>query len=219
MDDIREAEIVDVPAEETPTEAIAPAPAQNSLSLWAYNDWNDAVKKAKILASSDLVPAGTYKGKPANCLIALDMAQRTGLSPMYVMQNLYIIQGRPSWSGQFCVTAINGCGRFSPLEFIRLVDGDGDLQGYYAQATRISDGKICEGPAVTWETVKGEGWYDKSGSKWKTMPDLMFRYRCAAFFARTFCPDVLNGLQTADEVRDVHGYGDEQTVTIKRKPS
>jgi hypothetical protein len=46
------------------------------------------------------------------------------------MQNLYIIQGRPSSSGQFCITAINGCGRFSPLEFVRLVDDDGNLLGY-----------------------------------------------------------------------------------------
>jgi len=215
MDDIREEVLKETEPEET-TEAIAPAAPAGSISLWGYSDWEDAVKKAKILASSDLVPSGMYKGKPANCLIALDMAQRTGLSPLYVMQNLYIIQGRPSWSGQFCITAINGCGRFSPLEFVRLVDEQDNLLGYYAQATRIDDGKICEGAAVTWDTVKGEGWLDKAGSKWKTMPDLMFRYRCAAFFARTFCPDVLNGLQTADEVRDVHGYGDERTVTIRR---
>jgi hypothetical protein len=64
--------------------------------------------------------------------------------------------------------------------------------------------------------VKGEGWLNKSGSKWQTMPELMFRYRCAAFFARTFCPDVLNGLQTADEVRDVHGYGDDTVVTVRK---
>lgn len=216
MDEIRDAEIVDLP-NDAPTEALAPALPRGDVSLWAYNDWDDAVKKAKILASSDLVPTGTYRNKPANCLIALDMAQRTGLSPLYVMQNLYVIQGRPSWSGQFCITAINGCGRFSPLKFVRLVGEDNKLLGYYAQATRLSDGEICEGPAVTWDTAKGEGWVDKSGSKWKTMPDLMFHYRCAAFFARTFCPDVLNGLQTVDEVRDVYGYGDERTVTVTRK--
>ena len=215
MDEVNERVPEEMP--QTPeTEAIAPAQSTEAVSLWSYANFDDAIRKAKILASSDLVPAGTYKGKPANCLIALDMAQRTGLSPLYVMQNLYIIQGRPSWSGQFCITAINGCGRFSPLEFVRLVDDDDKLLGYYAQATRFSDGKICQGAPVTWETVKGEGWLSKSGSKWQTMPELMFRYRCAAFFARTFCPDVLNGLQTADEVRDVHGYGDDEVVTVRK---
>lgn len=216
MDEIRDAVYEEIQEAEAQAEEIVPVAPKENLALWSYTDWDDAVRKAKVLASCDLVPAGTYKGKPANCLIALDMAQRTGLSPLYVMQNLYIIQGKPSWSGQFCITAINGCGRFSPLEFIRLVDDNEKLLGYYAQATRLSDGKLCEGAAVTWDTVKGEGWLDKSGSKWKTMPDLMFRYRCAAFFARTFCPDVLNGLQTADEVRDVHGYGDDNVVTVRR---
>ena len=61
--------------------------------------------------------------------------------------------------------------------------------------------------------VKAEGWYDKSGSKWKTMPDQMFRYRAAAFFARAFCPDVLMGLQTVEETRDVRGYDDEPKKT------
>lgn len=215
MDEMNEKAVEEM-TREPETEAIAPAAPTEAVSLWSYNNFDEAIRKAKILASSDLVPAGTYKGKAANCLIALDMAQRTGLSPLYVMQNLYIIQGRPSWSGQFCITAINGCGRFSPLEFVRLVDDDGNLLGYYAQATRFSDNKICQGAPVTWETVKGEGWLNKSGSKWQTMPELMFRYRCAAFFARTYCPDVLNGLQTVDEVRDVHGYGDDTVVTVRK---
>lgn len=215
MDEMNEKVMEETATEET--EALAPAAPTASISLWGYSNFDEAVRKAKILASSDLVPTGSYKGKPANCLIALDMAQRTGLSPLYVMQNLYVIQGKPSWSGQFCITAINNCGRFSQLEFVRLVGEKDELIGYYAQATRLSDGKICQGAPVTWDTVKGEGWLNKSGSKWATMPELMFRYRCAAFFARTFCPDVLNGLQTADEVRDVHGYGDDEVVTVRKR--
>lgn len=77
----------------------------------------------------------------------------------------------------------------------------------------LSSGKVCTGAPVTWDMVKAEGWYDKSGSKWKTMPDQMFRYRAAAFFARTFCPDVLMGLQTVEETRDVRGYDDEPKKT------
>lgn len=181
--------------------------------------WNNtemygmAVKQAKILASSDLVPEGTYRGKPANCLIALDMAHRTGLSPLNVMQNLYIVKGRPGWSGQYCISAINSCGKFSPLEFVQLVDDNGATKGYYAQATNRETGKICTGSPVTWDMVRAEGWYDKNGSKWKTMPDLMFRYRCAAFFARTYCPEVLNGLQTVEELKDVRGYDEPSAKT------
>ena len=169
---------------------------------------------SKVLATSDLVPEGTYKGKPANCLIALEMAQRMGLSPLHVMQNLYIVKGKPAWSGQFCIAAANGSGLFSPIEFVQLLNDDGTVRGYYAKATRLSDGKVCEGPPVDWDMVKGEGWYGKSGSKWQTMPDLMFRYRAAAFFVRTYCPEVLCGLQTYEEVQDVKGYNTGKETTV-----
>lgn len=182
--------------------------------------WNNAemyamaVKQAKILASSDLVPEGTYRGKPANCLIALDMAHRTGLSPLNVMQNLFIVKGKPGWSGQYCIGAVNSCGRFSPLEFVQMIDDKGETRGYFAQATNLETGKVCVGSPVTWDMVRAEGWYDKNGSKWKTMPDLMFRYRSAAFFARTYCPEVLNGLQTVEELKDVRGYDEPGKRTV-----
>ncbi len=41
-----------------------------------------------------------------------------------VMQNVHIIQGRPSWSSQFIIAAINGCGRFAPLQFRMAGEGD-----------------------------------------------------------------------------------------------
>lgn len=196
-------------------EAIAEATTDVKQTIWNNPAlYSMAVKQAKILASSDIVPEGTYKGKPANCLIALDMANRMGISPLHVMQNLYVVKGKPGWSGQYCISAINGCGRFSPLEFIQLINDDGSIRGYYAQATNIATGKICTGAPVTWDMVKGEGWLDKPGSKWKTMPEQMFMYRCAAFFARTYCPDVLNGLQTAEELRDVNGYEAEKKTTV-----
>ena len=53
----------------------------------------------------------------ANCVIAFDVATRIGASPLMVMQNLYIVYGRPSWSSKFLIATINTCGRFEPLKF------------------------------------------------------------------------------------------------------
>ncbi|MCG2932205.1 hypothetical protein, partial [Escherichia coli] len=63
-----------------------------------------------------------YKPEPnpsgvSNCIIALNMSQRLNADPMMIMQNLYLIDGRPSWSSQFIIAAINSCGRYSPLRF------------------------------------------------------------------------------------------------------
>jgi hypothetical protein len=51
--------------------------------------------------------------------------------------------------------------------------------------------------------AKAEGWLDKAGSKWKTMPELMLKYRAAAFFGRLYAPEVLMGMQTSEEVIDI----------------
>ena len=194
------------PEEET---QLAP-PAGAALTMW--NDSKllaSAYKAAKFLASSDIVPEQTYKGKPSNCLIALDMANRMNISPLMVMQNLHIVKGKPGWSGSFCVAAINGCGKFSPLKFVN--DGGG---GVYAKATRLSDGELCKGATITMQMAKDEGWLQKTGSKWKTMPEQMLMYRAASFFARAFCPEVLMGIQTIEEVQDVSGYEPEAPQTV-----
>jgi len=120
-----------------------------------------------------------------------------------VMQNMNIIHGRPSWSSQFIISAINACGKFSPLRF----DWEGtegeDTWGCRAYATELSTGEVLKGSKVTIKLAKDEGWYSKAGSKWKTMPEQMLMYRAGAFFGRIYAPEIMNGMQTREEVLDV----------------
>jgi hypothetical protein len=60
-----------------------------------------------------------------------------------------------------------------------------------------------EGPKVTMKMANAEGWVSKTGSKWKTMPELMLRYRASAFFGRLYAPEIMMGMQTAEEIQDV----------------
>lgn len=180
------------------TTALSVAPKEGAFST--ASSFEHAQRVAKALASSSLVPKD-YQERVDNCLIALEMANRVGASPLMVMQNLHIIQGRPTWSSPFIIGSINTCGRFSgKLDFRK--SGDGDSYGYEA-FIKGKDGNEIVGPKVDWTMVKAEGWLSKAGSKWKTMPELMFRYRAAAFFGRLHCPDILMGMQTAEEVIDV----------------
>src|SRR5690606_26673763 len=71
---------------------------------------------ARLLASSSLVPK-EYQGNLANCVVALNMALRMQADPLMVMQNLHVIQGRPSWSSQFLISCFNTCGRFSAIRY------------------------------------------------------------------------------------------------------
>lgn len=199
-------------------------------------------RSAKAFASSSMVPTAyqamvskgygdkaTVEANPAavpNCMIALDMSQRMNANPLMIMQNLHIIEGRPSWSSQFIIAAINNCGKFSPLRFdLEWLD---EMDATYstfvwenrqkvekkhsiriknarcvAWAIERATGERLESAPVTMEMAVNEGWYGKNGSKWRSMPDLMLRYRSAAFFGRIYAPELLMGLPTADEVQDV----------------
>lgn len=169
---------------------------------------NRAYKNAKVLASSSLVPLD-YKDHPENVLLAMDMASRTGFSLMQIMQNLYIVRGKPSWSGSFCMNAIKACGKYDQVKYVMIGDNPNDRNfGVYVQAVDKSTGETVKGVTVNWDTVKSEGWDSKPGSKWKTMPELMFKYRAAAFFARTECPEVLQGVKDEYERQDIDGYED-----------
>lgn len=174
--------------------------------------FEEAQRIAKALASSTLIPQ-QFQGQAgyANCLVALNISRRMGMDPLMVMQNLHIIHGRPSWSSQFIIGLINGCGRFSPLRYD--ISGKGDTLACAAVATEIKTGEELRGPEVTMAMAKREGWATKSGSKWITMPDLMIRYRAAAFWGRLYIPELLVGIQTQEEVIDV------EQVTVMTEPT
>ena len=197
--------------EQTESVSLAPAaPTPGGLTMW--NDtktMNLAWRTAGMLSKSALVPEA-YRNRPEDCLIAIDIANRQGVSPLMVLQNLYVVKGKPAWSGSFCAAAINGCGKFTPLEYVFVDEGGG---GCFARATRLSNGSVCVSDTVTMQMAHDEDWLDKKGSKWKTMPRQMMMYRAASFFARAHCPEVLLGIQTVEEVQDVRGYEEPEKAT------
>lgn len=166
--------------------------------------FDSAQRMAKMLCASSLVPK-EYQGQDGlpNAVIALEMAQRIGASPLAVMQNLYIVHGKPGWSAQFIIASLNSCGRYSPLRFSLIRDDKGVAQSCVASAIELATGELLEGPPITLEIAFLEGWSTKNGSKWKTMPELMLRYRAASFFGKLYAPDILMGMQSADELGDI----------------
>lgn len=160
-------------------------------------------RKAMAYSKSSLVPQA-YQNNVPNVLIAMEIAGRIGASDLMVMQNLYIVHGRPSWSATFLIATVNACGRFESMQFE--VIGDDPTKDDYrvrAFAKHKSSGEVCRGAWITWAMVKGEGWNKKTGSKWLTMPEQMFMYRAATFWARAYAPEVAMGINTSDEVEDI----------------
>lgn len=184
------------------------APEQSLEVFKGPQSFKQGMEMAKTLATSTLVPKA-YQGNVQNCIVALEMSNRVGVSPLMVMQNLHIIQGKPSWSSSFIIGLINSCGRFSPLRFQFSTDPEAEgktgikVRACKAVAKDLKSGELLEGPTVTWKMAELEGWTTKDGSKWRTMPELMFQYRAAAFFGRLYVPDLMQGMQSVEEVVDI----------------
>jgi hypothetical protein len=185
-----------------------------------------------MFSKSSIVPK-EYQGNVANCAIAVDMAMHLGkgISPLTVMQQLTIVQGRPTWSAQFLISCINTCGKFSTIRYEeknlgkvgkvavnkyvyengkntqKLVETDEykdvDNLSCIAYAYDNATGEKLQSIEISIKMAMSEGWYAKSGSKWQSMPQQMLRYRAAAFWQRAYAPEVGMGFYTTEEVQDM----------------
>lgn len=215
-------EIIDAEVVETNEIDLLPERVVNAVSArrevqQEVLSYDQLMNMANMLAKSTIVPV-MYQNRPENTFVALDMASRMGISPMVVMQNLYVIQGKPSWSGQAMASLIRNSGQFKNVTLHYVGKEGTDTWGAYVTATRASDGLEIKGATVTIATAKKEGWYQKGGSKWQTIPELMLAYRAYAWFGRVHAPEIMMGLQSTEEVYDsvdvvekekvVNPYGD-----------
>ena len=186
--------------------------------------FENSQRMAVALSKSSIIPKA-YQGKVEDVLICMEMAHRTGTSVIMIMQNIDIIQGKPSWSSKYVISALNSCGRFTPLRFKyeklgpktvkytetfwqsgskQVVKKELKINNVRCVAiAKDVEGNEIEGPEVTIEMAVREGWWTKAGSKWPTMTKLMLSYRSAKFFGNLYAPDVLMGMQSADEVIDI----------------
>lgn len=175
-------------------------------------EFSDNWRMAGILAKASIIPQ-TYQGKPENVIVALGMAQKLGLDPFSVMQNLNIIKGKTSWSGSFCRTLIEKSNKFTNLKLVFVGTKGTDSYGCYMQGVERETGETINGPEVTIRMAKSEGW--TSNTKWLNMPELMLSYRATSFFARVYVPEALNGVQTTEEIEDIMGSSNSPKRQIK----
>ena len=178
-----------------------------------------AMKQSEMLSKSTIVPMG-FRGNPSNCFIALELAQRMKLSPMAVMAGMWISpQNTPAWYTQFLLAAFNSTGRFSTIEYHEVGQRNTQSWGFYCTTTELATGKELKGSTITIENAKRDGWIDRRGSKWQTIPELMLRYRAAAFLIRQYAPEVAMGIMTREEIEDIEPPKKQmnQTVDLKER--
>lgn len=171
---------------------------QNLPTVQADNQLKAALAVAEELSKSDIIPK-EFQKKPANCLIAIQLANRLKADPFMVMQNTDVIYGKPALRSTFIIACINGSGKLLGNLKFELNEKETKCRAWGIEK---ETGARLYGPTVTMEMAQAEGWTTKNGSKWKTMPGVMLRYRAAAFFGRMQCPEILNGIYSSDEIED-----------------
>lgn len=225
-----------------------------SFNFFNKDQFDTMQRVCKLFASSELVPEMYREGEKtslttamANCMIALEVAQRIGASPLMVMQNMYIVHGRPSWSSKFLIATVNTCGRFNPLKYkftnlgrlgkIEYTDyvWNSQIRRKEAKVITFDGTNIDNIQCVAWTTAKGsddvlestaidikmavqEGWYTKAGSKWQTMERQMLTYRAASFWTNAYAPELSMGMMTAEEVYDIVDVEyEDMTVKVEKE--
>lgn len=182
---------------------------------------DEAWRFGVALSKSSLIP-DKYKNQPENCLIAIDLAARTGSNWLAVMQHLYIVYGRPSFDANFAIGLVNQSGEFAPIEYE--VCGENPKDKDYkvrAYSKRKGSDAILYGPWIDWETVKAEGWDSKKDTKWKSgaaMVDQMFHYRAGAWWQKRHCPEMTLGMPTMEEAYDAGPRREVDATVLEGKP-
>lgn len=165
----------------------------------ALNDsrsFDAAYRAAEMFAKSQLIPAH-MRNKVEDCFVALHMAARMGEDPLMIMQNIYVVSGTPGWKTQYMIARANASGVFSGgIDWD--VTGEGENLSVVAKAYLAKTGELIKSPAVDFKMAKAEGW--TKNTKYNSMPEMMFRYRSAAFLIRLYAPHVMLGYQTVEEV-------------------
>lgn len=166
--------------------------SNNALATLAPTNMKEAMEFAGLLAKSDIVPKD-YQGKPGNVLVAIQWGMEIGLQPMQAMQNIAVINGRPSIWGDAMIALVRACPAF---EYITETQTD-------REATCVIKRK-GEPEAVrtfSMEDAKRAGLTGKSGP-WTQYPKRMMQMRARSWALRDVFPDVLKGMICAEEALD-----------------
>lgn len=184
--------------------------------MLAPRSFEEAWRFAQVMAKSTMVPRD-YLGKPENIMVAIQMGDEIGLGPMQAMQNISIIQGRPSVWGDAALALVLG----SPVcEYVHEThEGEGDALTAVCEAKRKGAPHPVRVTFGIANAKKAQLW-GKSGP-WQQYPERMLKLRARGFALRDAFPDVLRGVITTEEARDypaeasggvvVNGVGESPT--------
>lgn len=175
------------------------------LAVFTPTNMTEAMGLAKLLASSDFVPKD-FKGKPGNCFLAMQMGAELGVPPLQALQNIAIINGRPSIWGDLALAVVQAHPDYEDHKefFTGAAFADGFTavfqikrkgSGWHETKFAVADAKT----AKLW----GKRGYQGQDTPWITNPKRMLQMRARGFGLRDKFADALKGMKLAEEIMDI----------------
>lgn len=163
----------------------------------APSNMSEAMKMAELLSNSTMVPA-SYRGKPGDVLVAIQMGAELGLAPLQALQNIASINGRPSVWGDAALALVQGHPAY--VSHREWVDGEGKRRAGFCAITRRGSPEHVQ--RFSMEDAERAGLLGKQGP-WKQYTDRMLVLRARGFALRDKFSDALRGIITAEEAQDM----------------
>ena len=159
-------------------------------------DTLDAARKcAEIISKSAFCPKGMI-GKPDDILVALQLGQELGLKPMQALQNIAVVNGRPSVWGDAMLAICRQSPDFEYIteEYIK------ETNECVCKVKRKYEPECVR--SFSEEDARKANLWGKEGT-WKLYPKRMLQMRARSFAFRDTFTDELRGIYTEEEASDI----------------
>lgn len=170
-----------------------------NLPTLAPQNMTEAMEFSKMISASGMVPSA-YKGKPQDVLVAIQWGYELGLQPLQALQNIAVINGKPSVYGDAALALVKNDPRCAGVS--EVVQGEGDERVAICTVKRRYGDEIEEtSRAFSVLDAKRARLWGKQGP-WTQYPDRMLSMRARGFALRDAFPDALKGVITVEEAQD-----------------
>jgi hypothetical protein len=178
---------------------------------FAPTNLTEAMTFSDMLANSSMVPKA-YQGKPQDILVCVQWGMEMGLAPMQALQNIAVINGKPSVYGDAAMALVQASPVCEDVE--EFFEGEG-TPNPVAVCVAKRKGRKPVTAKFSVEDAKRAGLWGKQGP-WSSYPKRMMQMRARGFALRDAFPDVLKGMITVEEAQD---YPEESKPRQVAKPA
>jgi hypothetical protein len=171
------------------------AVAQRGTFSLSPSNITEAMELANLMAQSKMIPKD-FQGQPGDVLVAVQMGAEVGMAPVQSLQNIAVINGRPSIWGDAVLALVKNHSKF---EYIDETFDQASMTATCRIKRKNEPEQVRTFSQADAQTAKLWG---KQGP-WQTNPKRMLQMRARGFACRDVFPDALKGLSVAEEVQDM----------------